>query len=87
MRPDDGDLVRMEGKHSKPPPFWTRHVEIVRWYQRFAGVRMPVALESVARLLVIGRATFKLSYEYETVDGQRIGSPQPRVLTANARVS
>ena len=53
LRPDDGDLVRMEGRLSKSPSFWTRQVEIVRWYQRFVGVRMPVALESVANALAM----------------------------------
>ena len=84
LRPEDGDLVRMEAKLSKSPSFWTRHVQIVRWYQRFVGVRMPVALESVANVMVAGRSTFRMSYEYETVNSQRVGSPQPRALTARA---
>ena len=49
-----------------------------------AGVRMPVALASVAKFLALGRATFKVTYEYETVNGQRVGRPQPRVLIAEA---
>jgi len=84
LRPEDGDLVRMEAKLSKSPSFWTRHVQIVRWYQRFVGVRMPIALESVANVVVAGRSTFRMSYEYETVNSQRVGSPQPRALTAHA---
>jgi hypothetical protein len=43
---------------------------------------MPVALESVANVVVAGRSTFRMSYEYETVNGQRVGSPQPRALPA-----
>ena len=46
---------------------------------------MPIALESVAKVFLAGRATFKMSYEYETVNGQRVSHPQPRVLTADAR--
>ena len=84
LRPHDGELMRMEGRLTKSPSFWTRHVEIVRWYGRFAGVRMPVALESVAHLLVAGRSTFRMSYEYETVNGQRVGTPVPRTLVASA---
>jgi hypothetical protein len=79
LNPDDGDLVRLEGRLSKAPSFWTRRVEIVRRYQRFAGVRMPVALESVAHILIAGRSTFRVTYEYETVNGRRFGSPQPRI--------
>jgi hypothetical protein len=78
LKPDDGDLVRMEGQLSKAPSFWTRKVQIVRRYQRFAGVRMPVALESVANVLIAGRATLTMTYEYESVNGQHIGTAQLR---------
>jgi hypothetical protein len=78
LNPDDGDLVRMEGFLSKPPSFWTRHVNIVRWYRRFAGVRMPVALESTANVRIAGASTFRMTYEYESINGQRVGSPELR---------
>jgi hypothetical protein len=82
---DDGDLVRVEGKMSKAPSFWTRHVDIVRWFRRVAGFRMPVAVESVANVLIAGRSTFRMSYEYESVDGIRVGAPQPQRRTAELR--
>lgn len=78
LRPEDGDLVRVEGRLTKSPSFWTRRVEIVRHYQRFVGVRMPIALETVANVLIAGRSTFRMRYEYQSVNGQRIGDPQPR---------
>ena len=78
LNPDDGDLVRMEGHLSKSPSFWTRHVNIVRWYRRIAGVRMPVALESTASVRIAGASTFRMTYEYESINGQRVGSPQLR---------
>jgi hypothetical protein len=74
----DGDLRRIEGRLSKPPSMWTRRVEIQRHYQRLAGVRVPVAIESVASILLAGKSTFTMTYEYETVNGQRVGSPQAR---------
>ena len=77
VQPEDGDLARIEGKLSKSPSFWTRRVDIVRRYQRIAGERMPVSIESVAHVLIAGRSTFKMTYEYETVNGQHVGSPQP----------
>lgn len=76
LDPADGDLVRMEGRLSKTPSFWTRQVKIVRWFKRFAGVRMPVALESVALVRIAGSSTFRMTYEYESVNNQRIGSPR-----------
>jgi hypothetical protein len=84
VNPDDGDLVRLEGRLVKAPSFWTRRVEIVRWYKRFAGVRMPVALESVAHILIAGKSTFRVTYDYETVNGQRFGSPGPRAQQTDA---
>jgi hypothetical protein len=40
---DGGDLLRVEGKLSKNPSFWTSLVNIVRRYARIGGVRVPVA--------------------------------------------
>jgi hypothetical protein len=71
LSPSDGDLIRMEGMLSKTPSFWARHVKITRWYKRFAGIRMPVALESTANVRVAGQSTFRMTYEYESVNGQR----------------
>jgi hypothetical protein len=84
LNPDDGELVRMEGRLSKSPSFWTRRVAIVRWYRRIVGFRMPTALESVANVRVAGLSTFRMSYEYESINGQRVGNPQPRVLARAA---
>lgn len=78
IRPDDGELVRVEGQLVKSPSFWTRHVHIVRWYERIGGVQMPVAVESEANVLIAGHSTFRMTYEYETVNGRPVGSPQPR---------
>jgi hypothetical protein len=78
VRPDDGELSRIEGKLSKSPSFWTRRVEIVRRYQLLAGVRVPMAVESVAHVLIAGRSTFTMTYDYQIVNGHHVGDPQPR---------
>jgi hypothetical protein len=82
LRPDDGDLVRIEGRLSKAPSFWIRQVQIVRSYQRIAGVRMPVAVEAVANIRLAGDATFRMTYDYEMVNGHRVGAPEPRLAKA-----
>ncbi len=79
---DDGDLIRIEGRLSKAPSFWTRRVDVVRHYQRINGVRVPVAIESVARVLIAGRSTFKMTYEYETINDRRVGDPKPRTVAS-----
>jgi hypothetical protein len=78
VEPDEGDLRRIEGTLSKAPSFWTRRVEIVRRYERIGGVRVPVSIESVASVLIAGRSTFKMTYQYETINGQRVGDPRPQ---------
>jgi hypothetical protein len=79
LRPEDGDLVRIQGALTKTPSFWTRKVEISRRYERIAGVRLPVEMESTASILIAGRSTFTMTYEYESVNGETIGRPEPRV--------
>jgi hypothetical protein len=85
VNPEDGDLVRVEGRLSKTPSFWTRRVEVVRHYRRIHGVRVPVAIESVASVLIAGRSTFKMTYQYETINGQPVGSPQPGAPAPSGR--
>lgn len=81
LRPGDGELLRMEGDLAKPPSFWTRRVRVVRHFQRFAGVRMPVLLEAVANVRFVGPSWFRSVYEYETVNAERVGTPQLRAAS------
>ncbi len=81
VNPGDADLMRVEGRLSKTPSFWTRRVEIVRRYERIQGIRVPIAIESIAQVLIAGRSTFQMSYEYETINGQHVGTPRPRSST------
>lgn len=74
LRPEDGDLVRIEGQLAKTPSFWTRRVDIVRHYGRIAGIRVPIRFESVASIRLVGRATFTMTYQYETLNGRSVGS-------------
>ena len=85
VQPSDGELSRIEGKLSKTPSFWTRRVDVVRRYERQAGVRVPMSIESVAHVLVAGRSTFKMTYEYQTINGQVVGDPKVRSTKAEVR--
>ncbi len=78
LRPEDGELLKLEGDLAKPPSFWTRRVRIVRQFQRLAGVRLPISLDAVANLRFFGQSTFRAVYEYETVNAERVGTPQLR---------
>jgi hypothetical protein len=65
----DGDLVRIEGELVKRPSFWTRRVDVVRRYTRMLGVRVPIVLESTAKILLAGTSTFSMTYDYEEING------------------
>jgi hypothetical protein len=72
LKPDDGELVRIEGSPAKSPSFWTRRINVIRHYARIAGVHLPVAVESTAQIRMAGSSTFKMSYKYEVVNGTRV---------------
>src|SRR5262245_33882275 len=74
---EDADLVRVEGALSKRPSFWTRSVQVVRSYRRLEGVRVPVSMESTARVLIVGSSTFAMTYEYESINGLAVPHTGP----------
>jgi hypothetical protein len=69
---DRGELMRVEGKLSKNPSFWTSLVNIVRRYARIGGVRVPVATETTAKLKFLGTAQMDVTYDYQSVNGRPI---------------
>jgi hypothetical protein len=75
LTPDTGELLRVEGRLAKSPSFWTGRIEVVRTYDRIDGVRVPVRTESVAQVKMAGASSFAMSYEYEAINGRRVGSP------------
>jgi hypothetical protein len=75
LRPEDGDLVRIEGALAKNPSFWTKRVEVVRRYERVGGVRLPVWMQSTATIRIAGKSTYTTAYRYISVNGEPI--PQP----------
>jgi hypothetical protein len=75
LAPEDYDLVRVEGALVKRPSFWTRKVSVVRRYGRVAGVRVPLAMESTAHVLIVGASSFAMHYEYEMVNGAPVSPP------------
>jgi hypothetical protein len=69
---DRGDLVRIEGKLSRNPSFWTSLVNIVRHYARITGVRVPVATETTARMRFVGIARLDVIYDYQSINGRAV---------------
>ena len=75
---DGGDLLRVEGKLSKNPSFWTSLVNIVRRYARIGGVRVPVATETTAKVKFVGTAQLEVLYDYQSVNGQPVALSEQR---------
>lgn len=68
----DADLLRIEGSLIKRPSFWTRRVDVVRRYARIGGVRVPVAMQSIAQVMIVGQSTFSMTYQYESINGEPV---------------
>ena len=49
--------------------FWTKKVELVRHYDRVAGLRVPVRLDTTAQIRLAGTSTMTITYDYEMVNG------------------
>jgi hypothetical protein len=76
LSPDDGDLVRVEGRLAKSPSFWLKKVEVVRSYRRINGVLVPIALQSTAQVRLLGGSSLHMTYDYSEVnDGPVVPNP------------
>jgi hypothetical protein len=75
---DGGDLLRVEGKLSKNPSFWTSLVNIVRRYARVGGVRVPVAIETTAKVKFVGTAQLEVLYDYQSINGKPVALTEQR---------
>jgi hypothetical protein len=76
---DGGELLRVEGRLSKNPSFWTSLVNVIRHYARLDGVRVPIATESTAKVKFAGVSHFDVHYEYETINHRPVSLAARRV--------
>lgn len=80
---DGSELLRVEGRLTKNPSFWTSLVNVVRHYAKLDGIRVPVATESVAKVKFAGQARMEVEYEYESINGRPVTAHARRTLAAN----
>jgi hypothetical protein len=78
---DDADLLRVEGRLARNPSFWTTRVDLVRRYERIAGLRVPVRLDTTAQIRVAGPSTMSVTYDYEMINGIAVKPSQPPATT------
>ena len=76
LRPETGELVRLEGRLAKNPSFWVKNVDIVRSYQSVHGAVVPVKLNSTAQLRFLGAAVLSMSYRYLEINGHPVAEPE-----------
>ena len=57
---------------AKRPSLWTRHVDVERRYEPVAEVWAPVSMTSDASVLVVGKSSFAMTYDYISVNGTPI---------------
>ena len=77
---DGRDLLRVEGRLSKNPSFWTSLVNVIRHYARIDGIRVPIAIESMAKVKFAGLSYLDVHYEYETINGRPVSLAARRTL-------
>jgi hypothetical protein len=75
LRPEDGELVRVEGQLAKSPSIWMKKVDVVRRYARINDVLVPTLLESTAHLRLLGRSSLRMAYEYSEVGDRSASGP------------
>lgn len=74
LAPDTGALIRVEGYLTRSPSFWTKKVNMVRHYTALSGIQVPIAVESTAQVRLAGTSTFRMTYRYVTLNGQRVNT-------------
>jgi hypothetical protein len=74
LDPSSQLLTRIEGRLVKSPSFWLRDVDVDWNFAQVRGYLMPIEMNSTGRVRMFGRSSFKMIYEYESIDGRPVGS-------------
>jgi hypothetical protein len=82
MSPEDGELLRIEGRLARNPSFWTSLVNVIRHYARLDGVRVPIATETTAKVRFVGDARLDVRYEYASINGRPVSFAARRVMAS-----
>lgn len=79
---DATELLRVEGRLSKNPSFWTSSVNVIRHYGRLDGVRVPISTESIAKIRFAGLSKLEVNYDYESINGRPVSLSARRVMAS-----
>ena len=79
---DATELLRVEGRLSKNPSFWTSSVSVIRHYGRLDGIRVPISTESIAKIRFAGVSKLEVRYDYESINGRPVSLSARRLMAA-----
>jgi hypothetical protein len=68
--PESGLITRMEGRLVKSPSFWLRDVDVTYKFAHIGGHVVPTEMSSTGRVRLFGRSSFRMVYDYVSIDGQ-----------------
>jgi hypothetical protein len=92
----DGYPLLLEGRLVKSPSFWVKSVTVVKKFARIGGVSLPIEIESLADIRMVGKSNFSMRYAYSTVNGRSVGhtasaapafGPSPQLLALHAQLN
>jgi hypothetical protein len=63
-------VVAMTGRLVKSPSFWVRDVDVTWKFATIAGYVVPVEMNTNGRVRFFGKSSFKMVYQYVSIDGQ-----------------
>lgn len=68
--PTTGFVTKMQGRLVKSPSFWIRDVDVAWRFACVGGHIVPVEMTSTGRVRMFGRSSFRMTYEYVSIDGR-----------------
>ena len=68
----EGTLLRLEGDLVKRPSFWTKSVHLIRQYGRVEGTHVPVRIDIVAQVRLVGTSRLSMTYRYLEINGRPV---------------
>ena len=69
-----GAVTRLQGRLVKSPSFWLRDVDVSWKFAHVGGHVVPVEMTSSGRVRMFGRSSFRMVYDYVSVDGRPTGT-------------
>ena len=70
LDPQSGLITKLEGRLVKSPSFWVRDVDLTYKFAHIRGHVVPIEMSSTGRVRMFGRSSFRMVYDYVSIDGQ-----------------